>query len=195
MSYVARTPLLGVEEKSCSLRELDFDDPVPVLSLAELAAGKLTALLSRGAARDYFDAWTLIEHESFSFETAEFRLAFLCQVASARTDLRETAEPQNLSKQEIERQMLPLLRARSTEAQIGAGKLMERLNDGVLPIVRKLIQWKEGERLFLHRLLDLGEIEPWHLTDDAKFQERISKQSMLLWKQMHLRKHLGLDME
>ena len=195
VSYVARIPLFGVEGRLCSLSGLVGNHPVPLLTLTELAAGKFTALSTRSAARDYYDALSLTEYEPAVLETPQFRVAFLCQVASSRSDLRRTEAPQTLGRREVEQKLIPLLRIKSSTAQLGASALLEKLNEVVTPVFQKLVQWSEEEKRFLDAFLDSGEIAPHHLTDDKDLQARISEQSMLLWKQMHVRKHLGLDSE
>lgn len=59
----------------------------------------------------------------------------------------------------------------------------------VQPGPEKLKKQGYGERRFLDRLLDEGDIEPEHLTDEDTLRHRISRQPMLLWRQQHVREH------
>jgi hypothetical protein len=72
---------------------------------------------------------------------------------------------------------------------------VKRLNYVVGPVARKILEWSDGERRFLDRLLDQGEIEPQHLTDDEGLRARIAKQPMLQWKQKHIREYRDLNVK
>lgn len=192
VSYVARVPLLGVERRACLLRGLS-SETIPLLTLPELAAGKLTALLARRAPRDVFDALQLIEHQPSLFDEPSFRLAFVTQIACARSDLRQPELPEDLTLREVETQLLPLLRVGASDDRRDAVAITEALGSRVRPTLKKVIQWSQRESRFLNRLLDDGELEPSHLTDDVELQSRVSRQPMLLWKQQRIRQFKGLD--
>jgi hypothetical protein len=168
VSYVARIPLLGIEKKTCLLHEITRDDPLPLLTLAELAARKFTALISRGAARDFFDALSFINYQPTILEEHGFRVALLCQAAGSRTDLRHVDAIRTLSRHEVVSQLLPLLRVRSSTAPFRTAELLEKLNDGVRPTVQEIVKWSDAERHFLERFLGSGELEPQHLTEDGE---------------------------
>ncbi|MFQ5792067.1 MAG: nucleotidyl transferase AbiEii/AbiGii toxin family protein, partial [Acidobacteriota bacterium] len=163
VSYVARVPLFGIERRACSLVQLASDSAVPLLTLSELAAGKFVALVTRGAARDFFDASSLIELNPGMLTSTEFRVAFVVQIAASRTDLRNVNAPRALRPNELDSQLLPLLRVRSHQLPVSASELAERLDACVRPAVQELVGWSDGERCFLDRLIDEGEIEPEHL--------------------------------
>lgn len=137
----------------------------------------------------------MIELDPVIPQDAAFRVAFVCQIAAARTDLRNITSLRSLRLSEVETQLLPMLRVKSSEVQRGAAGLVERLNDVVRPVARKILEWSDGERRFLDRLLDQGEIEPQHLTDDKSLCARIAKQLMLLWKQNQIRKYRDLNVK
>ena len=74
-----------------------------------------------------------------------------------------------------------------------AEELERRFSDVLQPQIARLLDWSPGERRFLDRLLDDGELEPDRLTDDAELQDRVRRQPMLQWKRQHVRKRLGFD--
>lgn len=195
VSYVARLPLLGTERRR-PVFPPDADSVVETLTLEELAAGKFAALLSRSAARDLFDAVSLLEFAPDLAHRPGFRLAFVCYAASSRQDFRKVrAEVQLPDRARIERELMLLLRAGTEAGTPTAEQLMRRFSETVAPAIREVLGWSPGERRFLERLLQHGEIEPEHLTDDSELRRRVSLQPMLRWKQLHVRNHLKLGEE
>ena len=55
-----------------------------------------------------------------------------------------------------------------------------------------LLPFDEGERAFLDRLLDHGEIDGALLTADQELRQRINAQPWLEWKAQNVRQHRGL---
>ena len=188
VSYVARVPLFGVKRRPCALPV--ESSAIPMLTLEELAAGKFVALLSRGAARDFFDVFSLLKLAPDLPTNNHFRISVVCQAGASRSDLRKLKALPKLHTRDIERQVIPLLRAGSA-ASSDADKLVLRLNEEVQQAVGKVVAWSEGELRFLDRFLEYGEIEPGHLTEDETLQARIRKQPMLLWKQQNVRRRRG----
>jgi len=190
VSYVARVPLLAVERRRLASPELDSDCEAACLSLEELAAGKFAALTARGAARDYFDAVSVVRFDRTVLESPGFRVAFVCQAAASRKDFRTTAQPAPApSPREVERELIPLLRVEGDGVRTDGTKLADDFARELGPVLNRLLRWSAKERTFLDRFLDRGEIEPDLLTEDPRMQMRIDKQPMLLWKQMHVRAH------
>ena len=190
VSYVARVPLLSVERRAISSSILGEDCEAPCLAFEELAAGKYLALLSRLAARDFYDAASLLRIAPDLPARPGFRLAFVCQVAASRADFRNLKTVAQMPDVvEVRQKLIPLLRidpeAPRLEPDTLAGDLHRRLG----PAIRRVLKWSKKERAFLDRFLDSAEIEPRLLTDDPDLGERIRKQPLLLWKQQHLRKH------
>ncbi len=54
------------------------------------------------------------------------------------------------------------------------------------------VSFDEGERAFLDRLLDHGEIDGALLTRDEELRQRINAQAWLEWKAQNVRQHRGL---
>ena len=125
-----------------------------------------------------------------------FRLALVCFLAAAREDLRGRRQAgAQLVPNEVRTQLLPVLRREAGRPVPDADELIAKINERLPPAVERMTDWTSGERRFLGRLLDEGELEPEHLTSDAMLQERIHSQPMLQWKRKNVRKGLGLDPE
>lgn len=191
VSYVARVPLLGVERRPTRFppgSELE----VPTLTLEELAAGKFTALLQRSAARDAFDAASLLEIAPDLLARPGFRMAFVCSVAASRHDCRSLEVPAApLDGRAIVRELEPMLRRTAEGGVPDCDELMEWIDGKLQPAREALLVWSQDERRFLDRLLDEGEIEPERLHPDPTVQERVRMQPMLRWKAQHVREHCG----
>jgi hypothetical protein len=188
VSYVARLPLLPVDRRVMAVSIFGESCEAPCLAFEELAAGKYVALLSRLAARDFYDAASLLKIAPDLPDRPGFRLALVCQAAASRADfraLRVVARLPNVV--EIQQKLLPLLRIDPGAPGLDPGALAEELHRRLVPAIRRVLNWSKNERAFLDRFLDRAEIEPRLLTEDPALAERIRKQPMLLWKQQHLR--------
>lgn len=191
VSYVARVPLLGVERRPTRFppgSQLE----VPTLTLEELAAGKFTALLQRSAARDAFDAASLLEIAPDLLARPGFRMAFVCSVAASRHDCRSLEVPAApLDGRAVARELEPMLRRTAEGGVPDCDELMEWIDGKLQPAREALLAWSQDERRFLDRLLDEGEIEPERLHPDPSVQERVRMQPMLRWKAQNVREHRG----
>jgi predicted nucleotidyltransferase component of viral defense system len=188
LNFMFRMPLWGVQAID-SQAIGDFQGKnIPVLEIHELAAGKLVALLARQQARDLFDAHQLFKRDDLIRE--RLRLTFVLYGAMNRKDWR-TVSPQdsNFAVDELERQLLPLLRIRSMaegEPSVSYGKrLVEECREGLSTV----LPFSDSELEFLDLLLDNGEIVPSLLTSDKDLQERISRHPLLEWKAFNVREH------
>jgi len=192
VSYVARLPLLPGERRAMSSSILGEDCEAPCLAFEELAAGKWAALMSRLAARDFYDAASLLRIAPDLPDRPGFRLAFVCQAAAARADFRDLKAVARMPDVvEVRQKLLPLLRIDPDAPGLDPDTLAEDLHRRLGPAIRRVLKWSKKERAFLDRFLDSAEIEPRLLTEDPDLGERIRKQPMLLWKQQHLRKQAG----
>lgn len=191
VSYVARVPLLGVERRPTRFPPGSRLE-VPTLTLEELAAGKFTALLQRSAARDAFDAASLLEIAPDLLARPGFRMAFVCSVAASRHDCRSLEVPAApLDGRTIARELEPMLRRTAEGGVPDCDELMEWIDGKLQPAREALLAWSQDERRFLDRLLDEGEIEPERLHPDPTVQQRVRMQPMLRWKAQHVREHRG----
>jgi len=66
---------------------------------------------------------------------------------------------------------------------------LPRLVTGCREALTLLLPFSEGEKSFLERLLEQGEVQPLLLTQDETLAQRIVQQPMLHWKAHHVQKH------
>lgn len=192
VNYMLRTPLWPTEVRSPSaLAGIPTRGEFPILDPHELAAGKLAALLARGASRDFFDARELLRPGTF--DAVKLRVAFVVYGAANRVDWRTVdLEAVTTSAADVTERLLPMLRsdlvpARADVAAWAASLVMDcrRLLAVVLPL-------RENERAFLDGVNDRGEILPAILTDDERLRTVIAAHPALAWKAVNVRKHRGL---
>ncbi len=160
---------------------------VPVVDVHELAAGKLAALLSRQRARDLFDSRLIFSIDGL--DLGRLRTAFTVYGAMNRRDWRAvSADDVSFDPVELASQLAPALRG-GAEQSLEAGRYGQTLVDECRNALSALLPFTEGERAFLDRLLDEGEIDATLLTDEPGLQQRIEAQPLLAWKAQHVRSH------
>ncbi len=161
---------------------------IPVLDAHELAAGKLVALLARRAGRDLFDAHHLLTR--LQLDRTKLRLGFVVYGAMNRKDWRTVSvEDVTFEVREIRRQLVPLLRQRDIPGARDLEAWVEQLLNECRELLSAVLPLDPGEREFLDRLLDTGEIAPEALTDDPETAERIASHPALLWKALNARRN------
>lgn len=166
INFMLRTPLWPCVVADCHPVGSFRASPVRVLNLHELAAGKMAALLARGASRDIFDAHALLDARGL--DPTKLRLGFVVYGGINRKDWR-TVSPGDVkaSASEVQMELVPLLRSDLAPARGG----ME----------------------FLRRLNDEGEIAPELITDDSAMQATVREHPGLTWKAFNVRNHRGLN--
>ena len=190
VNYMYRVPLWPVRPAdSYRLGSWQAMD-IPVLDIRELAAGKLTALLSRRRARDLFDCRHLLSLDTL--DRSLLRTVFVVYGAMNRRDWRTVAvDDVAFDPQELSSQLLPSLAA-SAAAGMNAAEYGRMLVEDCQRALSALLPFDEEERAFLDRLLDYGEIDGALLTTDQELQQMINAQPWLEWKAQNVRRHQGL---
>jgi hypothetical protein len=189
VSYVARVPLWGSVRRPVRFPPGSTVE-VPTLEIEELAAGKFAALVQRTAARDAFDAARLLDLMPDLVERLVFRTAFLCFVGGSRPDVREVRKRGSLlASRTLARDVEPLLRRGAPPVVPEGVETAAWIEATVVPALDRLLDWTAGERRFLDRLLDHGEIDAAALHEDTAVQQRVLRQPMLVWKAQHVRSH------
>jgi hypothetical protein len=160
------------------------------VSIHEIAAGKLAALLSRGKARGLFDCHKLLHTKNVDLE--RLRLAFVIYGGMNRRDWRSISiEDIELDRIDFKRQLIPTLRSESV-AREEAGDLGTSLVSECKDALSSILPFSKNETRFLDRLLDEGKIEPELITDDPDLEAKIRMHPWLLWKAFNVRRYRGL---
>lgn len=152
VNFLLRRPLLGLEHRAPRFPPDAAAETVPLLALEEIAAGKFTALLTRRAARDAFDAFQLLELATDLLDRPGFRLAFLVYATGSRHDVRELRPAgAAVTPAEVRTQLLPLLRLEGRPFDGDAERLAGRLNEVCAGATERLLAWCASSRCYSGR--------------------------------------------
>ncbi len=187
VNFMFRIPLWPV--KTIDSRPLGIWQAVgiQVVDVHELAAGKLSALMSRRQARDLFDCSNLFRLGGLDRE--RLRLAFVVYGAMSRRDWRTVAPTDvDFDIADLEQRLITTLRAAGIE-RIQQENFGQGLVEDCRNFLAGLLPFTETEMEFLNRLLDKGEIAPELLTADRGLHDRIRRHPLLEWKAVNVREY------
>lgn len=191
VNYMLRAPLWPVDVRTPSaLSGVPSHGAFPLLDPHELAAGKLAALLARGASRDLFDARELLRPGTLDAE--KLRLAFVVYGAANRVDWRTVSlEAVTTSAVDVTERLLPMLRSDLVPAKSDVAAWTMSLVADCQRLLGVVLPLRENERAFLDGINDRGEILPSLLADDERLRAIIAAHPALAWKAVNVRKHHG----
>ena len=163
---------------------------VPVLDIHELASGKLAALFSRSASRDLFDVCNLLRDPGL--DRSRLRLGFAVYGGASRRDWRHIAiEDIQVDPKDVERQLLPMLRADLAPDRSAIRSWSESLVKECHSLLSGLLPLQANEMAFLTLLNSHGEIAPERLTGDEEMQATLRSHPGLRWKAKNVREYIG----
>ncbi len=193
VNYMLRVPLWDAAPQDSQEFLGDRAKRFNLLDPHELAAGKLAALIARGASRDLFDARELLARDTFDRD--KLRLAFVVYGGINRVDWRTVSASAVTTKAfDVKRQLLPMLRQDIRPADGDVERWTSTLIDETRALLSAVLPLTEDEARFLERLNGDGEIEAALLTTDSELQRRIAASPGLQWKALNVKKHAtGLD--
>ena len=190
VSYVRRVPLWPTNRRDSHRIGRWQATGVPVFDVHEIAAGKLSALFTRGYPRDLYDAGLIPDIPGL--DPATLRTAFVVYGGGARPDWRAVCrESPTIQVATLARQLRPALT--TTDAQrtrpIGADAFLAELTAKAAPAQRMVVPLNPTEVEFLDRLLNHGDVAPELLTADCALQQRIATEPWLRWKAINVKQH------
>lgn len=159
---------------------------IPVLNLHDLAGGKLSALFSRHASRDLFDAHYILSKDNLDIE--KLRIAFLVYGGISRRDWRTISiKDIQFDWLEFQNMLLPVLH--KNVLQVNKSKeWVEKILAECIESLNLLLPFNSNEMKFLDQLIEHAEIQSSLLTDDKRLVERIEVQPALQWKVRNIKK-------
>jgi hypothetical protein len=146
------------------------------VGLEETLAGKLLALVDRGAPRDLYDAVGLAQGR-WSYDAAILRRLFVVLSGGLDRALTTYAIPHraSLSQTELEVGLVPVLRA-------DEHPLREALTATLVPVMSPLVTLSDSESEYIERI-QWGDFQPELVVgDDPDLLDRLRQHPMLLWK-------------
>lgn len=189
VNYMLRVPLWDPTTRASREFLGQQAKNITVLDDHELAAGKLAALLARGASRDLFDARQLLAQDTF--DTDKLRLGFVVYGGINRVDWREVSTAAvTTTVDDVKRQLLPMLRQDIRPAPSDVERWTNDLIEETRALLSAVLPLADHELAFLERLNGEGEIEASLLTADAALQQRIETNAGLRWKALNVKKHI-----
>lgn len=189
VNYMLRVPLWDPTTRASREFLGQQAKNITVLDDHELAAGKLAALLARGASRDLFDARQLLAQDTF--DTDKLRLGFVVYGGINRVDWREVSTAAvTTTVDDVKRQLLPMLRQDIRPAPSDVERWTNDLIEETRALLSAVLPLADHELAFLERLNGAGEIEASLLTADAALQQRIETNAGLRWKALNVKKHI-----
>jgi hypothetical protein len=190
VNYMLRVPLWDATPRDSPAFLGERAEQILVLDDHELAAGKLAALLARGASRDLFDARRLLSQGVF--DDAKLRLAFVVYGGINRVDWTEvSSESVTTTVEDVKRQLLPMLRQDIRPALPQVERWTRDLIRQTRVLLGAVLPLEDNEFIFLERLNRHGEIDASLLTTDDEMKGRIEANPGLQWKALNVKKHLG----
>jgi predicted nucleotidyltransferase component of viral defense system len=188
LNFLFRVPL-GITQDLSLWQPGGLDQPlVRVVSMEELLAGKLLALLDRSAPRDVWDAANLPEMAGTVIESPAFRALFIAFSITLEHPLK-TYNKRHLRRcieaNGIARQLLPML---MTGIKFTPDELIDKAWDAVQSLV--IVNRIESEFL---SSVESGTLLPNLLfPNDSELAGRIASHPALLWKIANIRAHKNL---
>ncbi|HEX9819721.1 MAG TPA: nucleotidyl transferase AbiEii/AbiGii toxin family protein [Methylomirabilota bacterium] len=160
----------------------DFPYRARLVGLEETLAGKLLALVDRGAPRDLYDTAGLAGGR-WPYEVPLLRRLFV--VLSAGLDrpvlTYEMPHRASLSQTELEEALVPMLRGDELPRR-------DALTEALAPVMSTLAALSDPEKEYVERI-QWGEFKPELVVgDDPEMLERVRRHPMLLWKAENGRK-------
>ena len=183
LNYMFRVPLFPVQRIQSQLVGGRKTQAVQVVSFEEAAAGKLSALMDRNAARDLFDTYHILFETQF--DRANLKTAFLAYyVMENRSDDQIPLHKIQVNAQDIKNKLQPVMR--KTEVMGTDQKCIEWAKMAATKVrneLEELLQLNTNEQQFLTdhkngRTLNFGLI-----TEDAALVEKLESHPLIQWVQ------------
>ena len=156
-------------------------DPLEILSVhpIEIFGSKLTALMSRAAARDLYDVWNMVEIDLFNGkERDSLRKALIFYSVlnmDAKEELFDTSRILTIDFRKVHRELRPVI---YTKERID----LDKMHSTVIHYIEEIVQLNDSERLFIEKFYDEGEYLPELLFNEEEQAERLKTHPMILWK-------------
>jgi predicted nucleotidyltransferase component of viral defense system len=192
VNFTLRTPLWPVEVRDSRPVGPFKATGIAVLDRHELAAGKLAALMARGASRDIFDAREMLRLGGLDRD--RLRLGFVVYGGMNRKDWRTVSvEDVAISGEEARRFLVPVLRSDLAPSKAELSRWTKDLVEETRSLLSSVLPLTDAESEFIERLNGRGEITPELLTSDERLQVILREHPGLRWKAVNVRQHLELS--
>lgn len=181
-----RVSVLPLREKKLNLPIFkDVAVNVKTLSFEENYAGKIHALLARGAGRDLFDVYYLL-NKGIKYKVSLLRKTVIFFGCLNRKDFRKffSGSIDKITEKQIKSDLLPLLRKSSRPSR-------DKMIKKVKPILDDMLSFRKQEKEYIKYFFE-GSFMPELLFAKEKIVdlESLRKHPVVLWKQFHIKEWL-----
>jgi len=187
INFAYRIPLGDIQY----LKPYDIDEeytvPFPIVSTRELYAGKILALLNRGAVRDLYDTQRALVNGILEVNNPlKYTLLFLG--LAQPVDWRQVTPQklQEITAKQIDVELTPMLTQDDPFD-------LETAQSAVTPFLEALLDYSEDERECIDLFLTQGEFRPELLLDDQEEIQRFRNHPAILWRLQKLRQYHGIQ--
>lgn len=176
VNFLHRVPLVPPVERDGWTPDLDFPCRAVLAGTEEILAGKILALLDRGAPRDLYDVASMAGGR-FAYDADLFRSLFVALSGVLDRAVTAYAVPHRptLSQAELQEQVTPVLRRGERPDQAA-------LTASITPLVSSLVTLSEAEREYVEQI-QWGEFHPELVVKNRpELLEQVRRHPGLLWK-------------
>lgn len=179
INYSLRAHIFDIEIRPIIARTIIPGFSVNSLSVREIFAGKINALLSRTAPRDLYDVYNIIKAGFFQEKNERdmLRKAVVFYRAISQKEINEELSLDHLERithHQIKTDLLPVI-------QNGEVVMLEKIQKTVRSFISELMILTNREREFI-RLFTAKEYRPELLFNDDAILERVRHHPMAIWK-------------
>ena len=187
INYLYRVPLGDIQYQTPATSDEKYAVPFPIVSIEELYAGKILALLDRGAARDLYDVYWAITKQIITPDSPLKSILLFLGLAQ-RSDWREILPDiiAEISERQIDQELVPMLHQ-------GDSFHLDKAQETVRPFVSGLLEYSSEETNCIHQFLDHGEFQPEPVVDDPVLLDQLRSHPVIQWKLLNIREHLGRE--
>jgi len=181
INFMHREPLVPLERlTSIGLGDVQAKE-VLLVGLPEIVAGKLVALITRGAARDLFDARRILDLQVLDRD--DIRPLVLAIGASGPLDWRTTG-PERIGGdlRDLRQKLTMCVPVGYFDRFGGPESWLKESVEFCREVLGPMFQLSDQEKAFLDRIEDRGEIDASLLSAAPDPQERIQRMPALAWK-------------
>ncbi len=178
INYIFRIPLFLVQEKVCCISSATKHlVNIPVLDFHEIAAGKISALLSRNASRDIFDLVEIFRSTSF-IDMDKLAIAITIYLGASRNATEALKKEKfDIAPEEYNQKLFELLPINSPYKHS-----LDNLSRDFKEAFNQIPLLSHNQRKFIEMLELEGQIQPELVCDNKDIQEKIAMHPGLLWK-------------
>jgi hypothetical protein len=180
LNYMYRQPLWPINMSAPHIL-LEKVTEIPVLDIHELAAGKLSALFSRRASRDLFDAHYLLK--KCKIDTQKLRTSFVIYLAMTEIPMLNL-DPRYIEYDliDIRHRLFPVLRQEALpRSQVSLKQWASDIRHELHDALSTLLPLNKSEIQFIVSIREQGIIRPELITDDARLINVVKTHPAIMW--------------